>query len=230
VKIYLLRLDDGRIVFHSEAPSSADGDTAESSIPTRGVRGWLERRGRALTESVARSEGSITSWFRRTWVWLHRWTAPDEELLRSLRMAEHFELSHPASLTTAATRHYWVGYLASRRRRHLFWLVVNLLILPPAVLAAVLPGPNVLGFWFAYRVLMHLFAWVGAGRARRNAKATTFVPMPELDAPVRLDDQGQLSRLAEQLSAPHLPAILRRLAADSALQPAPQESDATAHL
>ena len=85
----------------------------------------------------------------------------------------------------------WLGYAGSRRRHHLFWLLINLVIVPPAILAAILPGPNVLGYWFAYRALMHWVAWLGARRPRHLKRTTNFLPTPELDEPINAADAAQ---------------------------------------
>jgi Mitochondrial K+-H+ exchange-related len=230
VKIYLVTLDDGRTHFHSEGPSVDDGDFSPPATPERGFRGWLERHMQSLNQAFARSDQSVMSWIRRVWTWLHQWTHPDEEFLRSLRLAEHYEVFHAQATTEATARRAWRSHLASRRRRHLLWLIGNILIVPPAVLAAVLPGPNVLGYWFIYRAWMHALAWRGTGRALGRPKQTRYEPASALNEPVAAGDEAQIARLAEQLNTPRLGETLRRASSGSNIQTTAVKTDATAEL
>ena len=201
--IYLLPLDDGRLAFHS------DGPEAPSTAPSGRFRGWLDRKGRALAEALGRSEGSVVSWFRGVWTWLHRWTGPDEEMLRSLRLATDYELAYPPTRTEEEARGAWTHYLAVRKRRHLAWLAFNAAIVPGAALLALLPGPNVLGYWFFYRAVMHLLAWLGTRRALARADTTAYRPLEDLDDPVPTSEVGRRA-LADRLGSPGLVAYLDR--------------------
>jgi hypothetical protein len=126
--------------------------------------------------------------------------------------------------------HLWKSYVRSRRRRHLFWLVLNLCIVPPAALAAILPGPNVLGYWFAYRAWMHALAWRGAGHAGYLSKSAVAKSEDFLNERLDLAGEAHLARLAQELNLPHLVETLRRSASMLYTPPIPTESDAPAEL
>jgi hypothetical protein len=228
VTIYLLRLANGHVVFHSEGPPSDElGVGAEPTSP-KGLRAWLDRRAQALSNAVALSETNVVSWLRRLWTWLHRFTHADEAFLRSLRQAKRIKLIFPSSMNPREAQHSWKSYLGSRRRRHLFWLALNLLIVPPAALAAILPGPNVLGYWFVYRAWMHALAWRGASNAKALTKSSVAQSDDLLNERIDLADESQLVRRAHELSLPHLPETLRRPASVPFTPPIPTESDAPA--
>ncbi|MBX6313808.1 MAG: hypothetical protein IRY99_12955 [Isosphaeraceae bacterium] len=245
MRIYLLQLDHGPRLFYSDGPSHHDGDFDPAS--GGGVRAWLERQIAALHDALDRAEGGLGRHVKRVWHWLHRGTSLDESMLRGLRLAGRFTIYYPAAMSEAEARVAWIAYLAKRRRYHKLWMVLNALAVPPAILLAVLPGPNVFGLWFAYRALCHLAAWVGTRRARAAAKTATYVPLPALDEPIRLRDPAQANHLAGKLALSELDEYLHRVALagpervpvapltlDPLLNPeldsAPSQSDATAQL
>ena len=72
--------------------------------------------------------------------------------------------------------------LARDRDRHFRWLVIDSVLMLLSVGLVLVPGPNVLGYYFAFRVVGHFLAWrgarqgldwrrVGAARLRAAARA-----------------------------------------------------------
>src|SRR5262249_40718301 len=136
-----------------------DGSGAASPVSS-GLWDWLQDRYERLKSAWEHSEARIAVWTRRTWVWLHSWAHPDESMLVRLRSARRIELHHPASRTDAEVRALWRDYLNHRWWRHLLWLSLNSIIAPFTLLLVPLPGPNVIGYWFAYRAIHHaLIVW-----------------------------------------------------------------------
>jgi len=181
LKVYLLIADDGTRLFYSEAPERPD--TAQ--LPTRaGFRGWLERKGRKVKTAWQHADRGFAGQLRRGWDWLARRTPPDEPMLVRLRTAADVEIHHPASLGVEEVRGEWTNYLASRKRRHLPRFGINVLIAPLTVVLAPLPGPNLVGYWFAYRAWRHLGALRGLRRAGRERIALSFHPIEVLDRPI----------------------------------------------
>lgn len=170
--VYLLDADPttGRRVFH--APTAADHE--EAPTPHAGVRGWVEARHRRLREGWHRSDGRAARLGRRAWQWLHSRTHPDEPLLARLRAARGVEVVHPATLPPGEAARAWSEFLAAARRRHRRGLAGHALVAPLSVVLAPLPGPNLLGYWFAYRAAHHWLILVGLGRVRRGLIATTY--------------------------------------------------------
>ena len=88
----------------------------------------------------------------------------------------------------------WDAFLTSSRRRHWPWFVVNAVVSPLTVLLAPLPGPNLIGYWIAYRAVHHLLILIGIRKVRDRRVAVAFSPVEGLDAAADLDDAG--ARLA----------------------------------
>ncbi len=75
----------------------------------------------------------------------------------------------------------WADYLKRQGRRHLLWLIVNGVIAPFSALFAILPGPNLIGYWFAYRAIHHSLVVWGIRRVQRNKIPTELHPIAALD-------------------------------------------------
>ena len=87
-------------------------------------------------------------------------------------------------------RAHWQNYLTRQWRRHLFWLGFNAVIAPISVILAILPGPNLIGYWFAYRAVHHVFVVWGITRVQRNLIPTELHSVESLDRPIEQDGEG----------------------------------------
>jgi hypothetical protein len=182
LKVYVLTVEpDGR-VFYSEVAEPVD---AAATPKHRGLRGWAEARLHRLKEGWQHSQSTAARLSQRVWDWLHSRTHPDETLLARLRHASAIEVHYPASMTPGEVAAAWSAFLARGRRRHWPWLVVNALVAPLTVVLAPLPGPNLIGYWFAYRAVHHLLILIGLARSRSGRVETLFVPVEALDRPIR---------------------------------------------
>jgi hypothetical protein len=216
VKVYLLPLEDDEALFYSEGPEVVAAEEVEVAAPRGGVRGWAEQKYKSLQSVLNESERGVGLRVRRTWEWLQKRTAPDEPLLRSLRGAKAIELIHPAFLDKDAASERWNDYLASRGRRHLFWLIINAVVSPLTLLLAPLPGPNLIGYWFVYRAICHLLARLGSRRARSGEVATDFVASGELDETFAAAAAERIARVEASLGLQGLGAYLERATAKRA--------------
>jgi hypothetical protein len=189
LRIFLLVVEPSRRLFYSEVVEPPGGSVGSS--PTHGVRGWLEATLLRMKDGWEQSQGKAVRLSRRLWDWLHRRTHPDEVLYARLRKAEGIELIHPHTMDAATVDSAWSGFLRRGRWRHLRWLVVNTLVAPLTIVLAPLPGPNLVGYWFVYRAIHHLFILHGLGRVRDRRVAVRLSPEPALaglsgDAPDNL--------------------------------------------
>ena len=216
MKVYLLPLEDDEALFYSEGPEVVAAEEVEVAAPRGGVRGWAEQKYKSLQSVLNESERGVGLRVRRTWEWLQKRTAPDEPLLRSLRGAKAIELIHPAFLDKDAASERWNDYLASRGRRHLFWLIINAVVSPLTLLLAPLPGPNLIGYWFVYRAICHLLARLGSRRARSGEVATDFVASSELDETFAAAADERIARVEASLGLQGLGAYLERATAKRA--------------
>jgi Mitochondrial K+-H+ exchange-related len=199
VKIYLLSIDKRRCFFYAdESEASLDeGDGPRSSgPPPTGLRGRLLDRYHRMRSAWEHSESRVARWTRRTWDWLHTWSHPDESMLVRLRSAHRIDLHHPASRSSDEVRALWGGYLNHRWWRHLLWMTLNSVIAPFTVLFAILPGPNVIGYWFAYRAIHHTLIVWGLRRVRSGRIPIEFHPLASLDRPIEVNEAGEAKHAA----------------------------------
>jgi hypothetical protein len=194
VKIYLLSIDNRRFFFYAddaEAARDDGGDAGPSTPAPSGVWGWLHERYDRLKSAWEQSETRVAVWTHRAWDWMHSWAHPDESMLVRLRSAHRVDLHHPASRTGAEVCALWRDYLNHRWWRHLLWLSLNAIIAPFTVVLAPLPGPNVIGYWFAYRAVHHALIVWGIRRVRRGQLPLELYPVSSLDRPIERDDAGK---------------------------------------
>jgi hypothetical protein len=199
VKIYMLLIDDERFFFfadESELAHEEGEDNSSSARPRSGIRKWLHDR-LAKFKSAWQDAGSgALYWMRRVWDWLHSFVRPDEAMLARLRSVRRINLHHPAVRNKVDVHAHWQNYLIRQRRRHLFWLGFNAVIAPISVILAILPGPNLIGYWFAYRAVHHTFVVWGITRVRRNLIPTELHSLASLDVPIEQDDDGKARHTA----------------------------------
>jgi len=199
VKIYLLLIDQEQFLFYSDESEAAqepqDGvDSVRNAQP--GLAGWLYTKLEKLKRRWHDAESGLTHWLRRCWEWLHSWSHPDEWMLSQLRSAKMIELHHPASRSDDEVLTIWRDYVTQQQTRHLVWLTINGVVAPFTVLFAVLPGPNVIGYWFLYRAIHHLLVVWGTVRVRSGGIPTELHPRDALNLPVERDDAGKTTHVA----------------------------------
>jgi Mitochondrial K+-H+ exchange-related len=199
VKIYMLLIDEERFFFFADEsePKGEDGDDAASSVPPRsGARKWVHDRIAKFKAAWQDAGSGALYWMRRAWDWLHTLVRPDEPMLARLRSARRIKLHHPAAQREVDVLAKWRNYLTRQWRRHFFWLGFNAVIAPISVILAVLPGPNLIGYWFAYRAVHHMIVVWGITRAQRNLIPTELHSVKSLDRPVEQDGEGKARHVA----------------------------------
>jgi hypothetical protein len=206
LKVYLLdvRPAPSPPVFFSGPP---EDDGEDPPPPHRGLHGWAESRLRRIRSKWEHAEGRAVRLIHHAWNWLQRHTHPDEVLLARLRKAHAIEVYHPASMSAEEAASEWSAFLAASRRRHWPWFIVNALIAPLTVALAPLPGPNLIGYWFAYRAVHHWLILIGLGKVRKGRVETNFLPTETLDLPVEPREPGS--------DLGHVTAPLDKLGCDS---------------
>jgi Mitochondrial K+-H+ exchange-related len=194
LNIYLLSIDHARFFFFSdESEASHDLDDAAdaSKPPPTGVYGWIRARSTRFKSAWKHADSGALLWMRRSWDWLHTWEHPDEAMLARLWSDRRIDLHHPSARSADDVRAIWADYLKRQGGRHLVWLIINGLIAPIAALFAILPGPNLIGYWFAYRAIHHSLVVWGIRRVQRNRIATELHPIAALDLPIERDRDGK---------------------------------------
>jgi hypothetical protein len=235
VKIYLLLIDRERFFFYSDESESSHEDGEAEDTPSsaqRGVRGWLHDRYAKFKGAWQHADSGALLWMRRAWDWLHSLAHPDEAMLARLRTARRVDLHHPAARQGRDVCTIWQDYLSRQWRRHLFWMGLNGVIAPFTVIFALLPGPNLIGYWFAYRAVHHALILWGIRRVRRNKVPTELQPVTALDLPLERDGAGKarhaalngaLVRLDDHVARCHDSPLTTVEAHERSTMPAPGE-------
>jgi hypothetical protein len=192
VKVYLLLVNNEQFFFYSDESEADESAEADQTPASSGIRGWLEVRWHGFQKAFHEADAGAAVWARRTWDRLHSLTHPEEAMLVRFRSTRQINLHHPASRSKQAVDEIWRDYLGGRLRRHVIYLTYNAIIAPAALaLLWPLPGPNLIGYWFAYRAVHHWLIVRGIKAVRQGRTPTHFHAEPALDLPVERDPDGK---------------------------------------
>jgi len=179
--IYLLPARGGRYLLVSpeleeELAAQAEADREEAPAPGARATGESEAE-----ESPSGAKRTL----RRAVRWLKARGGATERVLKELRLPETIEVIHPAGLPAHRARRIFRRSIEDSVRRHRRWLVVDGALLPVSVLLSIVPGPNVLLPYLAWRTLAHWRSQRGGSRAlgkpRETAPDAAFVAEAALD-------------------------------------------------
>lgn len=127
----------------------------------------------------------------------------------SLRNADGIVFVHPTTLSFKDLQTSWTGYLESRFQRRMIWFVLYLLILVPSIMLAMIPGPNVIGYWVSYRLVAHGIVLFSLIRASKNRISLASEESEILDGPI-FTDREEAERVQSQFHLFGLKKTIRR--------------------
>ena len=96
---------------------------------------------------------------------LLRWIAEsiaEQRLLWQLRRRAEASLVHPDDLTAPQALQVLRRSLQRDWERHRFWMIVDLLGGIGSIFLILLPGPNIIGYYFLFRIVGHFLSLRGA--------------------------------------------------------------------
>jgi hypothetical protein len=209
--VFLVPIRQGRFELYSEAPEeilSAPGPDAGR------VKRWTHAanlRWHALVDAArssshdpaAATHGRFPRW-RDQLVCRLAESIAEQRTLWLLRKEASATLHFPSSITAAQARAVLDRSLARARRHHGWWLIVDLLLFIASGILFFVPGPNIVAYYIAFRVIGHLNSWRGARRGSRHIAWT-------LEADANLAELGSLVDLPGETRAPLVAAIAARL-------------------
>ncbi len=107
--------------------------------------------------------------------------------------------------------------LAADADRHLRWLLVDSVGLVASVMLVPLPGPNLVFYYFTFRVVGHCLSWRGArhGLDHVDWRMHPTAALTDLREAIALDPDARRRRVAEiasRLQLQHLAAFFERIA------------------
>lgn len=210
--VVLVRSRDGRTLFLSAGPVLQEGSDSSRTRP--------ERFARRLQAALLRTSRQAGPKARRVRNWLNHRVAPDETMLAGFRRAEWLCVQHPTDLGPDEVGRRWTEYLRDRQTHHLRRLALNLVFLPLTLLMAPIPGPNIIGYWFLYRAILHGMVLHGLRRATSRALETTFLADPALDHVLETATFDKVLRAAARHRGAKFEALLHEaLGAPTATRP-----------
>ena len=203
--VYLLAVGRERFELYSEPPE----EPGEAPQPSAGRwRRWAHSayvRWHDLVESARRntSTGQIAQW-RDAVVRRLAETIAEQRTLWALAQQTDAMLLFPASLAEPAARNALMSALASARRHHGWWLVVDVPLFVVSGLLTPFPGPNVIAYYLGFRLVGHWLSWRGARHAEMCVKWT-------LEPDGSLAELASLVNIPRAVRAPRVDAIAARL-------------------
>jgi hypothetical protein len=175
----MVPLGADRHELYCERQPATDADA--TGEPSPGMRGWFanlrERFDvmlRAAEEGRDVTNGS-TGLFARLQARMLPWVAEriaEQRLLWNLRTHDVVLVTYPDDLTFDRVMEAVRQSLRADHGRHLRWLILDTLLLILSAALTLIPGPNVVAYYFAFRVVGHWLSMRGATQGLDRATWT----------------------------------------------------------
>lgn len=231
MEVFVIPIGRDRYELYCEA--SIDSDAAVGSAPAAGLVGRLWHRfgvmlraaeerqhrvrdARAASEGTEPKAGPLKAVQDRILGWVAQRIA-EQRLLWNLRRQTSAVAAHPQDMTFEQVLTLIHRTLRRDYERHRRWLVVDTFGLIVSVPVTLIPGPNVLGFYFAFRVVGHWLSMRGAaqGLHRVSWSGRPCPPLTELRDVAMLEPPARVARIhdiAARLRLQHLTTFFERVA------------------
>jgi len=206
LSVYLLPVGSGRFELYSEPP-----DERSPSVPREGFfRRYIHQmteRWHEVVHTARRPDpaaGRLARW--RDWtVGRIAEMIAEQRTLWSIRTEHAASLAYPSDMSESAAVERRDGMLAHARRHHGMWTILDgMLFVGIGVVFFVIPGPNLIAYYFGIRFVGHYLSWLGA---RQGLDRISWQTRPE----PALAELGGLVDVARETRAPRVAAIAQAL-------------------
>jgi hypothetical protein len=222
--VFLVPVASDRYELYCEEPDEPEPHDGE---PPKGVVRRLVHRFRQLLAEAERErrQGSAAAdrpqrFTARVRARIMRYVAEsiaEQRLLWQLRGRADAALFHPDDLTEAHAREILRRQLNRDFERHRFWLAIDSVGLIASAALTLLPGPNLVAYYFAFRIVGHFLSVRGA---RQGLTAVTWAtqasaPLSALRGMVGMPPDARADRVHEvatTLRLEHFAAFFQRTA------------------
>jgi len=164
--VYLVPASRDRYELYCEVAAMPVPDSEARSSTLRGRVVAVFRKalaeGEAVRRGVSPAAQSATSRVRRAVVRKIAEAVAEQRLLWHLRREPTAHLLHPDDLAPASAFEIMRRLLATDRDKHRRWCVIDALLTIASTPVALLPGPNVLAYYFIFRTVGHFLSMRGA--------------------------------------------------------------------
>jgi hypothetical protein len=176
-----------------------------------------ERQQDAATEPPRGMVQRIKARFRRTIAE----TVAEQRLLWHLRRQSRATAVHPSDLDDSQVMPVVNTNMRSDYEKHRWWLVINTLLFILSGLLTLVPGPNVIAYYFAFRLVGHFLSMRGARQAldRIEWRTRSSAALARLRSLINADStarRAEVEAIAAELQLEHLPRFFDRVACPTA--------------
>jgi len=220
--VYLVPVGADRYELYCEVPD--EPHTAADEQPPQGLIARLRHRFSEMLAEAERerrhgpSEHAQTGWMARTKAAGMRWVAEsiaEQRLLWHMRRETDAHLYFPSDLSESTAQSTLRSQLGRDRDRHRFWLVLDSVAFVLSGLLMLLPGPNVLAYYFGFRLVGHFLSMRGARRGLEAVRWTSegSAPLADLRHAIGLEPDQRVLRVADvanRLRLEHLTTFFER--------------------
>jgi hypothetical protein len=228
VDVYLVPIGRERYELYCEVPDEPEEPADERDKGF--VRRMKDRFAAVLAEaererhrSHAGEDADDRGVFGRAKARLMRWVAEsiaEQRLLWHLRRQTSACLYHPTDIEEQRATTLLREQLRRDFERHRFWLVIDSLLFIASGLLVLVPGPNVVAYYFAFRMVGHFLSLRGARQGLDVIQWTReqSAPLTQLRGAIDLDGEErdrQVHDVATALKLEHLARFFERTAIPS---------------
>jgi hypothetical protein len=228
MEVFVIPIRGERYELYCEVP---DGEELGDGSQATGIFGGLRRRfALMLSTAEARERGlgpessTTDGWWGRINERLMRWVVEriaEQRLLWRLRRETAATAVHPTDLDFEEAMLIVRRTLQRDLERHRRWLVVDALAFMVTGLVAIVPGPNLVAYFFAFRVVGRWLSFRGASQGLRrvlwNGRPSAELSELRSTADLAPDERWRhVQDLAERLRLPRLRTFLERIRVERA--------------
>jgi hypothetical protein len=169
-----------------------------------------EEKDHAAASWTQRMQDRMMSWIARR--------VAEQRLLWNLRKQEHVVAVHPSDTAFEIVLPQIQQSLQRDFERHRFWLVVDTIGLIASGLLAIVPGPNLIAYYFLFRVGGHWLSMRGASQGRRHVQwesrpSDALNGLREALQMPRRDRHARVQHISATLHLRNLPTFFERVTA-----------------
>src|SRR3954452_16583499 len=215
--VYLVPIGSGRFELYAEPPDdSAPGSRLhqDAGIVQRTIERLRQRWHDAVHAAThdahwaAETSGRVSR--ARDWTVLRiAESIAEQRTLWSRRGVSVAVMHFPSHLSEASAVQARDTLLSRARRHHRIRLLANLVAVVLTAVLMVLPGPNLIGYYFVFRVAGHFLSWRGAKQGRESIvwRASPEAALTELGALAQLPREQRADRVAAIAAVLGLPRL-----------------------
>jgi hypothetical protein len=210
--VFVIPVGSTRYELYYEQPieeTEPDEEPASTGIIAKLQRRFSELLREAEAHGDEEKDQAAASWTQRMRDRMMAWIAKrvaEQRLLWNLRKEERVVAVHPTDVPFDVVLPHIQQTLQREYERHRFWLVVDTIGLIASGLLAIVPGPNLIAYYFLFRVGGHWLSMRGANQGRRRVQWES-LPCEALNGlrdALQMPRRDRYSRVQQIASALHL--------------------------